>query len=241
MQRTALIIGTDSKMDQAVARTLVAEGHRVAVAHSDLGLPGVLTVRCDLADPSTIDSAFDSVEDELGLVEILVINPSIPRGSTASASPEFDINQPVRVGLEGAVAAADRARDKMQRNGWGRMIFVASPSAMVGEAGAARLAGFSLNAGLTGLAESLTAELAEHGVSVNVVAPGLIEGDEEIQRGVGSRQHPMWHIPALRVGRLTEVAAVVSFLASDGAAYVNGSTVRVDGGIGIRPGVQGRL
>lgn len=240
MQRMALVIGTGSGVDDAVAQALAADGHRVAVTFGETRLPEVFRVGGDLTQ-SGVESAFDQAEAALGPVEILVANPGMPRTPPAPEFNTTDFTYGVRIGLEAAFVAAGRARAAMQRSQWGRMIFLASPSAMVDEIGPARFGAFSLNAGLIGLAESLTGELAEHNIAVNVVAPGLIEDDEQIQLKPGTSKNPMWHIPALRVGRLTEVAAVVSFLASDGAAYVNGTTLRVDGGLGVRPGVASRL
>ena len=240
-QRTALVIGTNSEFNHAVAAALVADGHRVAVTYRKTHPPEFFSVQCDLFDGAGIEFAFAEVEQGIGPVDILVIATGVLREPRALGAAAADVGDAARVGLQAAFAAANRARDSMKRAGWGRIIFLASPSAMVDEVGPARYAGFSFNAGLIGLVESLTEELAADNIAVNVVAPGLIEGDDKVLVSPETRTHPLWHIPAHRVGRLTEVAAAVSFLAGDGAAYINGTTLRVDGGVGIHTGVTNRL
>jgi 3-oxoacyl-[acyl-carrier protein] reductase len=240
-QRTALIIGPGSGVTDAVARALAADGHRVAVTCSDTPPSEFCGVPCDLADAGSIEAAFGKVEEDLGPVGILVVDAGVPRQPRLPGAAAADFSGATQVGLQAASVAANRAREAMKRAKWGRMIFLASPLAMVDEMGPARDAGFAINAGLNGLLQSLTEELAADNIAINVVAPGLIEGDERVQLAPWVRTHPVWHIPAHRAGRPAEVAAVVSFLAEDRAAYVNGTTVRVDGGIGIHAGMSNRL
>ncbi|WP_125812544.1 SDR family NAD(P)-dependent oxidoreductase [Actinoplanes sp. ATCC 53533] len=240
-QRTALVIGTSSGISHAVARRLVTDGHRVAITYSEEAPPEFFSVHCDLAQVDTIESAFGEVESGLGPVGILVVDAGVPREPRLPGPAATDLSHATRVGLRAVSAAANRARESMKQAEWGRMIFLASPLAMVDETGPARYAGFSFNAGLNGLVQSLTEELAADNIAVNVVAPGLIEGDEKVQLSPGIRTHPMWHIPAHRAGRPAEVAAAVSFFADDRSGYVNGTTLRVDGGIGIRTGMNNRL
>jgi 3-oxoacyl-[acyl-carrier protein] reductase len=237
-QRTALVIGTGSSVSRAVAQALVVDGHRVAVTQRRKSSLELFGVDCDLADSASIESAFGRVEAGLGPVGILVVDAGVPRQPGVAAA---DASEAARVGLRAVSVAATRARGAMTRAEWGRMIFLASPLAMVNEIGSARYAGFAFNAGLNGLVQSLTEELAADNITVNVVAPGLIEGDERVQLALGARTHPIWHIPAHRAGQPTEVAAAVSFLADDRAAYVNGTTLRVDGGISIHASVENRL
>lgn len=241
MQRTALILGTSSAVRDAVGHALIAAGHRVAVSYGETKPSGFFGVRCDLADTPSIESAFDTVERDLGAVEILVVDAGVLRNPQPDGAAKTDFGHAVRMGLQAVAASARRARAAMQRARWGRIVFLASPTAMPDELGPARYAAFSFNSTLVGLAESLTYELAADNITVNVVAPGLIEGDDQVQLLPGTRTHPMWNVPAERAGRPHEVAAAVAFLASDGAAYVNGTTLRVDGGIGIRPGVDNRM
>jgi beta-ketoacyl ACP reductase len=240
-QQTALVIGTNSGISYAVAQALVTDGHRVAVTYSEAPPSEFFGVQCDLTEVDSIESAFGKVESGLGPVGILVVDTGVPREPRLPGAGTAEFSEAAHVGLQAAFAAAKRAREPMKQASWGRMIFLASPLAMVDEIGPARFAGFSFNAGLNGLVQSLTEELAADNIAVNVVAPGLIEGDEETRLVPGTRTHPIWHIPALRAGRPTEVAAAVSFLADDRAGYINGTTLRVDGGIGIRAGMNSRL
>ena len=241
VQRTAFVIGTGSGVADAVARALAADGHRVAVTYGETPPSEFFGVQCDLADVGSLEAAFGKVEDGLGTVGILVVDAGVPREPRLPGTAAAEFSHAARVGLQAVSVAANRAREPMKRDEWGRMIFLASPLAMVDERGPARYAGFSFNAGLNGLLQALTEELAADNIAVNVVAPGLIEGDDKVRQGPGTRTHPVWHIPAHRAGRPTEVAAAVSFLADDRAAYVNGTTLRVDGGIGIHAGMNSRL
>jgi NAD(P)-dependent dehydrogenase (short-subunit alcohol dehydrogenase family) len=232
-QRTALVIGSGSGVSDAVAFALLAAGHRVAITNSEAQSSELLHVQCDLADGDSIESVFGEVERAFGPVQVLVVDAGVLRDSQRPGDDGNESNQAPRIRLQAAFVAASRATELMRQAGWGRMIFLASSPAMPTEIGPVRYAASSIKAGLVGLAERLAGELAVDNIAVNVIAPGLVEGDEKMFLDPGTRKHPMWHIPAKRAGRPAEIASAVSFLASDGAAYVNGTILRVDGGIGI--------
>jgi NAD(P)-dependent dehydrogenase (short-subunit alcohol dehydrogenase family) len=240
-QRTVLVIGSGSAISDAAALALIADGHRVAITNSEASRSELFHVRCELASSDSIVSVFGEVEEALGPVQILVVDAGSPREREGLAAGGDDSSQATRIRLQAASVAAGQAIEMMRQAQWGRMIFLASSLAMVNEIGPDRYAAFSFNAGLIGLVEALTDELAVDNIAVNMIAPGLVDGDEKVILSPGTRKHPMWHIPAQRAGRPAEVAAAVSFLAGEGAAYVNGTTLRVDGGLGIRPGIRDRL
>jgi len=231
-QRTALVIGSGSGVSDAVAFALLADGHRVAITNSEAKPANMLGLQCDLADGDSIETVFQEVEREFGPVQILVVDAGVLRDSHMPGGEGSESRQAPRIRLQAAFVAAKRATGLMRQARWGRMIFLASSLAMPTEIAPIRYAAFSIEAGLVGLAERLSGELAVDNIVANVIVPGLVE-DEKMLLNPGTRKHPMWHIPAQRAGRPSEIASAVSFLASDNAAYVNGATLRVDGGIGI--------
>jgi len=235
-QRTALVMATRVDIASAVGKALIADGHRVAVTHSDTCPSEFFGVRCDLADAASIEGAFDKVEDALGAVEILVVDAGVLRDPERRVAAQTDPFKAVRKGLRAVDVAASRAREAMRRARWGRIVLLGSTMALIDNNDATRYAGLSFNVYLNGLAETLAYELASHHVTVNIVAPGVIEGDEQVRLDRGTRMDPLWSVPAERAGRLDELAAPVAFLASEGAGYITGTTLRVDGGRGILPG-----
>jgi beta-ketoacyl ACP reductase len=241
VQRTALVIGASLDIASAVGQALVAGGHRVAVTHGDTCPSEFFEVRCDLADAASIEAAFDKVEDALGAVEILVVDAGVLRDPQLRVAAQADPIKAVRKGLRAVDVAASRAREAMRRARWGRIVLLGSTMALIDDSGAARYAGLSFNVGLNGFAETLAYELASDNVTVNVVAPGVIEGDEQNELDRATRMDPLWSVPAERAGRLDEIAAPVAFLASEGAGYITGTTLRVDGGRGILPGATNRF
>jgi 3-oxoacyl-[acyl-carrier protein] reductase len=126
---------------------------------------------------------------------------------------------------------ARRASRGMLRARGGRMVFVSSVVALSGGPGQVNYA--ASKAGLVGLARSIARELGDKGVTANVVAPGYVETDMTAALPEGRREQLLAGVPAGRVASAAEVAAVVVFLASEAASYVNGAVVPVDGGAGM--------
>ena len=232
MSRTVLVTGGNRGIGRAIATAFVDAGYRVAVtARSGEGPEGTLTVRADVTDAASIDAAYTQVEAELGPVEIVVANAGITRDTLLMRMSEQDFSDVVDTNLTGSFRVVQRASKGMLRAKFGRVIFVSSVIGLFGGAGQANYA--ASKAGLVGLARSITRELGSRGITANVVAPGFIETDMTDALPAEQQAQYRSQIPAGRFASPEEVAKVITWLASDDAAYVSGAVIPVDGGLGM--------
>ncbi|WP_305095002.1 3-oxoacyl-ACP reductase FabG1 [Prescottella sp. R16] len=230
--RSVLVTGGNRGIGLAVARRLLADGHKVAVTHRGSGVPeGLFGVKCDVTDSDSIDRAFKEVEDHQGPVEVLVANAGITDDTLLMRMDEDQFTKVIDANLTGAFRCAKRANRAMLRARWGRMIFLGSVVGLAGQAGQINYA--ASKAGVVGMARSLTRELGSRSITANVVAPGFIETDMTADLSDDLRDTAKKFIPLQRLGKPEDVAAVVSFLASDDSAYVSGAVIPVDGGMGM--------
>lgn len=232
MSRTVLVTGGNRGIGRAIATAFVDAGYRVAVtARSGEGPEGTLTVRADVTDSASIDAAYTQIEAELGPVEIVVANAGITRDTLLMRMSEQDFSDVVDTNLTGSFRVVQRASKGMLRAKFGRVILVSSVIGLFGGAGQANYA--ASKAGLVGLARSITRELGSRGITANVVAPGFIETDMTDALPAEQQAQYKSQIPAGRFASPQEVAKVITWLASDDAAYVSGAVIPVDGGLGM--------
>ncbi|SDI03058.1 beta-ketoacyl-ACP reductase [Agrococcus jejuensis] len=232
MSRTVLVTGGNRGIGRAIATAFVDAGYRVAVtARSGEGPEGTLTVRADVTDSASIDAAYTQIEAELGPVEIVVANAGITRDTLLMRMSEQDFSDVVDTNLTGSFRVVQRASKGMLRAKFGRVILVSSVIGLFGGAGQANYA--ASKAGLVGLARSITRELGSRGITANVVAPGFIETDMTDALPEAQQAQYRSQIPAGRFASPEEVAKVITWLASDDAAYVSGAVIPVDGGLGM--------
>ena len=234
MSRVVLVTGGNRGIGLACALAFAADGHRVAVtcrgeAPAELVDAGILAVPCDVTDSATVDAAFATIEEELGPVEVLVANAGITRDGLVLRMSDGDFTDVLDANLTGAFRVARRAVRGMMRARWGRIILVSSIAGRVGQTGQANYA--ASKAGLVGLGRSLAKEFASRNVTVNVVAPGPILTDMLAALPEDQQDAYAEAVPLGRLGQAGEVAAAVTFLASDAAAYVTGAVLPVDGGL----------
>ena len=234
MSRVVLVTGGNRGIGLACALAFAADGHRVAVtcrgeAPAELVDAGILAVPCDVTDSATVDAAFATIEEELGPVEVLVANAGITRDGLVLRMSDGDFTDVIDANLTGAFRVARRAVRGMMRARWGRIILVSSIAGRIGQTGQANYA--ASKAGLVGLGRSLAKEFASRNVTVNVVAPGPILTDMLAALPEEQQADYAEAVPLGRLGQAGEVAAAVTFLASDGAAYVTGAVLPVDGGL----------
>ncbi|MBB2941444.1 3-oxoacyl-[acyl-carrier protein] reductase [Actinoplanes lutulentus] len=232
MARTVLVTGGNRGIGLAIAQAFAKQGDRVAVTHRGSGVPdGLFGVQCDITDNAAVDAAFTFVENELGPVEVLVANAGITDDTLLLRMSEDQFERVIDTNLTGAYRCAKRASGKMLRAKWGRMIFISSVVGLYGGPGQVNYA--ASKAGLVGMARSITRELGTRNITANVVAPGFIETEMTAVLSESRKAEIIKSVPAGRLASVDEVAAAVTFLASDSAAYISGAVLPVDGGLGM--------
>ena len=230
--RTVLVTGGSRGIGRGLAARLAAAGHRVAATYRSGDVPeGVLGVRCDVTDAGQVDTAYAEVEGALGPVEVVVANAGITRDTLVMRMSDDDWDAVIATNLTGAFRVAKRAVRPMMKARFGRLIFISSVVGLLGSAGQVNYA--ASKAGLVGMARSLAREVGSRGITANVVAPGFIETDMTAELSEDLAKSYAAQIPLGRMGSVDDVAAAVEFLASDGAAYVTGALLPVDGGLGM--------
>jgi 3-oxoacyl-[acyl-carrier protein] reductase len=229
--RVVLVTGGNRGIGLAIARAFSELGDQVAVTSRKDPVEGLLTVRCDVTSADDVNAAFTEVEDKLGPVEILVANAGTNRDMLLLQMDEDAFTSVLDTNLVSAYRLAKRAVPKMIRARKGRIILISSVVALAGSGGQANYA--ASKAGLIGLARSLAREIGSRNVTVNVVAPGFIETDMTASLPDARKGELLTQIPLKRFAGPDEVASAVTWLASDGAAYVTGAIIPVDGGLGM--------
>ncbi len=230
--RSVLVTGGNRGIGLAIARRLAADGHRVTVTHRGSGAPDDLhSVVCNVDDADSVDRAFTEVEQHQGPVEAVVANAGITDDTLLMRMSEEQFQRVIDTNLTGAFRVAKRASRAMLRARFGRFVFLGSVVGQSGGPGQVNYA--SSKAGVVGLARSLTRELGSRSITANVVAPGFIDSDMTAVLGDAHKKAIVDAIPLGRPGRTDEVAAAVSWLVSDDAAYVSGAVIPVDGGLGM--------
>ena len=232
MTRSVLITGGNRGIGLAIARAFAAQGDRVAVTHRGSGAPeGLFGVQCDVTDTAAVDAAFSAVEAEQGAVEVLVSNAGITDDMLLLRMTEEQFTRVIDANLTGAYRVAKRATGKMLRARKGRMVFISSVVALTGSAGQVNYA--ASKAGLIGLTRSLARELGSRNITANVVLPGFVQTDMTAVLPEEHKAEIKSQVPLGRLATTDELAGIVTFLASDAAAYVTGAVIPVDGGLGM--------
>jgi 3-oxoacyl-[acyl-carrier protein] reductase len=230
--RTVLVTGGNRGIGHAIASRFLAEGHRVAVtARSGEGPTGSLTVQADVTDGDSLDTAIAQAEEELGPIEVVVANAGVTKDTLLMRMTDDDFDSVIATNLGGVFRVVKRCITSMIKAKHGRIILISSVVGLYGSPGQVNYA--SSKAALVGFARSVTRELGSRGITANVVAPGFINTDMTKALPEAQQQTYLSAIPAGRFAEPDEVAAVVSWLASDDAAYISGAVIPVDGGLGM--------
>lgn len=227
-----LVTGGNRGIGRAIAEAFLVQGDRVAVTSRSGGGPeGALELVCDITDPAAVDEAFTTVESELGPVEVLVANAGITSDTLLLRMSEDDWDRVIQTNLTGSFRLAKRAAKQMLRLRRGRIVFISSVVGLLGSPGQVNYA--ASKAGLVGMARSMARELGSRSITANVVAPGYVETDMTAVLSDDQRSAIRDQVPLGRYAEPAEVAAAVTWLASDGAGYVTGAVIPVDGGLGM--------
>jgi len=235
----ALVTGASRGIGAAIAGALAAAGHPVLLNYrSDAGAAEAVAARIreaggsvtlvpfDVGDPEASAAAMAEILADPAPLGVIVNNAGVARDNPLPALEREDWDLVMRTTLGGFYNVTRPAIMPMVRRRWGRIINMSSVSAVIGNRG--QVAYAAAKAGIIGATKSLSLELARRGITVNAVAPGLIETD--MIKDV-PLEHVMPRIPAQRLGQPDEVAALVAFLASDAAGYITGQVIGINGGM----------
>jgi 3-oxoacyl-[acyl-carrier protein] reductase len=240
--RVAIVTGGGRGIGRAVAVRLAGEGANVAISfrsNEDAAGEAAEAVRgagveCeifrgDVASPEDVQALFKGVSDAFGRVDILVNNAGIRRDNLMMRMKEEEFDAVLRTNLGGTYLCTRAALRPMIRARWGRIVNISSVVGLVGNAGQANYA--ASKAGIIGFTKSVAREVAQRGITANAIAPGYVETEltgslpEEVKGRIREQ------VPVGRFGETEEVAEAVAFLAGEGAGYVTGQTIAVDGGM----------
>jgi 3-oxoacyl-[acyl-carrier protein] reductase len=238
----ALVTGASRGIGRATSLALARAGIAVAIGYrsdpdgaeeaaAKAGAEGgeALAVAIDVREDASVDQAFRRIEHELGPVRVLVNNAGYMKDGLAIRYSLDAWDATLDTNLRGAFLCTRRALAGMLKVRWGRLVNVASAAALRGNAG--QVAYSASKAGLVGMTKSLAREVGSRGITANAVCPGFVETRMTAPQTDEIRQRYIDMTPAGRFGTLDEVAAVITFLASPEASYVNGAVIAVDGGL----------
>ncbi|MET9657657.1 3-oxoacyl-[acyl-carrier-protein] reductase [Streptomyces sp. NPDC006510] len=244
LSRVALVSGGSRGIGRAAVLRLAQDGHDVAFCYrsdadaaqalekeaSELGVR-VLAVRADVTDAQAVRGLAERTEDELGPIDVVVTSAGITSDNPLLLMTDEQWHNVLDINLDGVYHVCRAAIFAMMKRKSGCVINVSSVAGVYGNA---RQTNYSASkAGIIGFTKALAKEAGPYGIRANVVAPGFIDTDMTATLQGGVKDKALKSIPLGRMGRADEVADLISYLASDRAAYITGSVFQIDGGITI--------
>ena len=238
--RNALVTGASGDIGRAIARALHAQGAKVALSGTraealnqlagELGERAVV-VAANLSDPADTERLAKDAEAALGQIDILVNNAGITKDGLLLRMKDEDWQAVLEVNLNAGMRLSRAALRGMMKRRWGRIIGISSVVGATGNPGQANYA--AAKAGMIGFSKALAQEVASRGITVNLIAPGMIKTPMTDVLTEEQRGRMLERIPLGRLGTSEEIAAAAVYLASEEAAYVTGATLHVNGGMAM--------
>ncbi|MDX5372638.1 MAG: 3-oxoacyl-ACP reductase FabG [Pseudomonadaceae bacterium] len=239
--KVALVTGASRGIGQAIAFELGRQGAvvigtatseagaaRIGEALKEQGIQGV-GLMLDVASDESVNAVLERIQKDYGAVAILVNNAGITRDNLMLRMKDEEWFDVINTNLNSLFRLSKAVLRGMTKARWGRIISIGSVVGAMGNAGQTNYA--AAKAGLEGFSRALAREVGSRAITVNSVAPGFIDTDMTRELSDAQREAMLTQIPLGRLGQAEEIAKVVGFLASDGAAYITGATVPVNGGM----------
>ena len=244
-QRVVIVTGGASGIGLGVSKRFAANGHAVAMldvqdaalARESAALTAsgakVLALKVDVANREQIDTAYAAVRKQLGPISMVIANAGISMPQSFLSMSIGDWQRMIDVNLTGVFHTIQAALPDMVQQKWGRIVTISSNAAQQGAPDRAHYA--AAKGGVIGLTKALARELAVHGITANTIPPALVD-TPLARKGVASGEVPpieviAQHIPIARAGTPEDIASTCEFLCSDGASYITGQQINVNGGI----------
>ena len=242
--RKAVITGASRGIGKAIALELAKQGADIALVDIvnreevqavcdtaiNMGVKASIYF-CDVSDYEASKVTSAEITKEMGGVDILINNAGITRDGLLMRMSEEDFDQVLSINLKGAFNFTKHLLRPLLKSPYGRIINIASVSGLTGNPGQVNYS--AAKAGLIGMTKTIAKEIAGKGVTVNAIAPGFIETNMTAVLSDEVTDNIHKSIPLKRFGKVSDVAAAAVFLASDGAGYITGEVIRVDGGMCI--------
>ena len=242
--KVALVSGASRGIGRSIAVSLAKAGYDIAVVYAGNNEEAARTkalveeagaraccFACDVSDFEKSGELVKEINEKMGKIAVLVNNAGITRDKLMLQMREDDFDRVIDVNLKGAFNLIRHTYQGFIRAKSGRIINISSVVGLTGNAGQTNYS--AAKAGLIGLTKSVAKELAPRGITCNAIAPGFIETDMTGAMDEGHKEAFLSAIPLKRSGQPEEVAELVRFLASDGAAYITGAVIPIDGGLSM--------
>ena len=241
--KIALVTGGSRGIGSAICKGL-STNHKVIIGYSNskeeakkleesINSNGgnAMSVKVDVSDKNSINSAFEEIEESYGIVEVLVNNAGITKDNILPRMKDSEWDDVIQTNLTGSYLTTQRAIKNMMKNKWGRIIFISSVVGISGNQGQANYA--ASKAGLIGLAKSVSKEMGARNITSNVIAPGYIETDMTSFLSEENKENIIEQLSIKRIGKPEDISNVVSFLSSEESEYITGQVISVDGGLSV--------
>ena len=242
--KIAVVTGASRGIGKEIAKTLAAKGATVVVNYNGSAAKAedvvkeiteaggqAEAVQCNVSDYSAAEVFLKDIISRYKRIDILVNNAGITRDNLLMKMSEEEFDAVIDTNLKGAFNCIKHVSRQMLKQKGGRIINISSVSGVMGNAGQANYC--ASKAGVIGLTKSVARELSSRGITCNAVAPGFIDTEMTAQMTDKAKEAVKTQIPLGRVGKVDDIAEVVTFLASEKASYITGQVISVDGGMSI--------